>query len=53
MRLVDSSDPDAVPGDQLLHHLLECAVLTSQVCRELHRSGGSTTIAARRSPPTY
>ena len=41
MRLVDSSDPDAVARDQLLHHLLERAVLTSQVCRELHRSGGS------------
>ncbi|OZE97447.1 hypothetical protein [Rhodococcoides fascians] len=40
MRLIDSSDPDAVPRDQLLHHLLERAVLTSQVCRELHRSDG-------------
>lgn len=41
MRLIDSSDPGAVPRDQLLQHLLERAVLTSQVCRELHRSSGN------------
>ena len=40
MRLVASSDPDAVARDQALHLLIERAVLTRAVCRELLESEG-------------
>ena len=40
MRLVASSNPDAVARDQALHLLTERAVLTRAVCRELQDSVG-------------
>jgi hypothetical protein len=40
MRLVASSNPDAVTRDQALHLLTERAVLTRAVCRELLDSVG-------------
>jgi hypothetical protein len=39
MRLVGSSDPDAVRRDGLRWHFEERAVLTSAVCRELESAG--------------
>ena len=39
MRLVGSSDPDALRRDGLRWHVEERAVLTSAVCRELKSAG--------------
>jgi hypothetical protein len=40
MRLVASSNPDDIGTDQALHLLIQRAVLTRTVCRELLDSGG-------------
>jgi hypothetical protein len=47
MRLVGSSDPDAVRRDGLRWHFEERAVLTSAVCRELESAGKH--LASRRA----
>ena len=49
MRLVGSSDPDAVRRDGLRWHFEERTVLTSAVCRELESAEGH--FASRRSRP--
>ncbi len=47
MRLIASSDPDAVPRDRALSLLAERAVLTRAVCQELREAGES--YASRRT----